>query len=160
MKKIAALVTGATYLITAVSIFAQGAPITSITVTKPPFGFGDIGQFITNALFLAFVIGIIVVLVMLVWGAVQWITSGGDKEAVGAARGRITHAIIGLVILAVSYALFHLASQFTGFTQIGTGGFSLPIPGPGTGSGVPPAGPGLCPPTHPNFNAVQNLCFP
>ena len=159
MKKIAALVTGATYLITAVSIFAQGAPITSITVTKPPFGFGDIGQFITNALFLAFVIGIIVVLLMLVWGAVQWITSGGEKEAVASARGRITNALIGLVVLAVSYALFHIASQFTGFTQVGTGGFTLPIPGPGSSVPPFPPPPGGCPPIAP-FNPATGLCTP
>mgnify|MGYP001595922330 CR=1 FL=1 len=158
MRRIAALLTGVTYLISGSSILAQ-APVTNITVSRPPFGFSDIGQFITNALSLAFVIGIIVVLVMFVVGAIQWISSGGDKEGVGAARGRITHAIIGLVILAVSYALFHLAAQFVGFTQVGTGGFSLPILGPGSSVPPFPPPPGGCPQIAP-FNPATGLCTP
>ena len=129
MKKIAALVTGATYLIIAVSIFAQGAPITSITVTKPPFGFGNISEFIKNSIILAFIVAIILVLVMLVIGAVQWIFSGGDKEALTSARGRIINSLIGLAILAVAFAIFVIAGQFLGFPVTDTG-LTLPIPRP------------------------------
>src|SRR5437773_889592 len=45
--------------------------------------FSTICDFIQKVLTLAFIIAVIVVLFMLVWGAFEWITSGGDKEAVG-----------------------------------------------------------------------------
>jgi ascorbate-specific PTS system EIIC-type component UlaA len=50
-------------------------------------------------------IGAIMVLVFFVWGAIEWISSGGDKGKVENARNRITQAVIGLIILVGSYAI-------------------------------------------------------
>jgi hypothetical protein len=41
----------------------------------------------------------------LVTGAISWITSGGDKAQVESARNKITHAVTGLVILFLSFAI-------------------------------------------------------
>lgn len=101
-------------------------PVATIVISPPAQGYSDIGFFITNILTVAFAIAIFVVLIMLVWGAFEWITSGGDKEAVGKARGRIINALIGLAVLAVAYALSRLAGQFLGF-DITKG---IDIPGP------------------------------
>lgn len=94
-------------------------------------GYSDLGPFITNFLTLAFGIAILVVLVMLIWGAFEWIVSGGDKEAVGKARNRIINALIGLAVLAVAFALAKVAGQFLGFPNLG----NIPVPTP------PPAAP-------------------
>ena len=72
-------------------------------------------DFIGKALTIAFAVAILVVLVMLIWGAFEWITSGGDKDTVGKARGRIVNALIGLAVLAIAYALARVAAQFLGF---------------------------------------------
>lgn len=98
-----------------------------IIVSPPPQGYRDLGIFVTNVLTLAFGIAILVVLVMLIWGAFEWITSGGDKEAVGKARNRIINALIGLAVLAIAYALTRVAGQFLGFNILE----GLPIPTPG-----------------------------
>jgi len=37
---------------------------------------------------------------MLVWGGIQWVTSGGDKENTQKARDRITHALVGVALIA------------------------------------------------------------
>ncbi|MBQ6436674.1 hypothetical protein IJJ27_03915 [bacterium] len=50
----------------------------------------------------------------LVWGAVDWITSGGDQSKVESARHKITAAVIGLIILAASWAIFQLV-LYVGF---------------------------------------------
>jgi len=50
-------------------------------------------------------IGAIMVLIFFVWGALEWISSGGDKGKVENARNRITQAVIGLIILVGSYAI-------------------------------------------------------
>lgn len=60
------------------------------------------------------VIGVVIFFFMLLAGAVQWISSGGDKGAVEAARGRITNAIIGLVILLSLFAITRLIETFFG----------------------------------------------
>lgn len=111
MKKLLAAISASyLYLSSATTAFAQ------IVVTPPAGkGFKTVGDFFTNFLFLAFAVAILVVLVMLIWGAFEWITSGGDKEAVGKARGRIINALIGLAVLAIAFALTRVAAQFLGF---------------------------------------------
>ena len=54
------------------------------------------------------------VLFMLIWGSIQWISSGGDKQALESARGRLTGALIGIVLLFVSFALIQLIGNFFG----------------------------------------------
>lgn len=63
---------------------------------------------------LAFVIGSLIFFFMFVWGAIQWISSGGDKQALESARGRITNAIIGLVVLFVALAIIKFIEKFFG----------------------------------------------
>ncbi len=63
---------------------------------------------------LAFVVGVIVFLFMLLLGAITWIGSGGDKAAVEGARGRITHALIGIVVLFSVFAIIKLIEGFFG----------------------------------------------
>ncbi len=101
-------------------------------------GYDTLGAFIGNFLTLALAIGILVVLVFLIWGAFEWITSGGDKEAVGKARGRIINALIGLAVLAVAFALARVAGQFLGFTDLN----HIIIPGPATNPATPTTGGG------------------
>jgi len=97
-----------------------------IQIQKPAgVGFSTIGNFISNILTVVFSIAILAVLVMLIWGAFEWITSGGDKEAVGKARGKIINALIGLAVLAVAFALARLGGQFVGVDIT-----NLPIPDP------------------------------
>jgi hypothetical protein len=56
-------------------------------------------------------VGFIGVMVMVVWGAVEWILSGGDKEKIAAARKRITHAIVGLFLIGLSMFIIALVSE-------------------------------------------------
>lgn len=62
---------------------------------------------------------------MLIIGAFEWITSGGDKEAVGKARNRIINALIGLAVLAVAFALARLGAHFVG---VDISNIKIPVP--------------------------------
>lgn len=64
-----------------------------------------------NIISLVFVIAAMITFAYLVYGAISWITSGGDKSKVEAARNRITSAVIGLLILAATWAIFLLVMQ-------------------------------------------------
>lgn len=121
MKKLTALASSLAYLTLANHVLAQ-----QIDIKKPNVGYGDIGTFINAAIQLAFVVAIIIALAMLIWGAVEWIFSGGNKDAVANARGRIIHALVGLAILAVAFAIISLAGTFLGLSL-----FNLTIPSPG-----------------------------
>lgn len=63
---------------------------------------------------LGFVIGSILFLFVFIIGAIQWITSGGDKNALEGARAKISNGLIGLVILFASYAIIRLIEGFFG----------------------------------------------
>ena len=51
---------------------------------------------------------------MLVIGGIRYITSGGDKAQTEAARGQITAALIGLVIVFAAWAIISLVNAFFG----------------------------------------------
>jgi len=76
------------------------------------------GQFfsalIPNAIILTFIVGSLIFFFMLVTGAIQWISSGGDKQALEGARGKITNALIGIVLLFVALAIIRLIESFFG----------------------------------------------
>jgi hypothetical protein len=113
MKKIIATVSALTLLAFAkMPVFAQ-----NLTVTKPPgIQIDDLGKFISALVGLVFIVAGILVFVFLVWGGIQWMTSGGDKQATEAARNRITAALVGLAIIAVSWALTAIIGKFFGFS--------------------------------------------
>lgn len=50
----------------------------------------------------------------IVWAGIRYITSGGDPIQVAKARGTVTYAIIGLVIIALSFVIMKVFSTVTG----------------------------------------------
>ncbi len=56
----------------------------------------------------------VVAVFLIIYSGYQYVTSSGDKEKVDNARKRLTYAIIGLVIIMMSFVMVNLLSQFTG----------------------------------------------
>lgn len=77
-----------------------------------------IGSLISGLMNAIMVIAVLMVLFFFVYGAVEWITSGGDKGKTESARNKITHAVIGLIILSASLALFMLVQDFLGLKVV------------------------------------------
>ena len=77
----------------------------------------DIGTLITSVLTFVMLIAALLILMYLIWGGIQWITSGGDKGKTEEARNKITSAVIGLIILAAAWAVFLIILKFLGFTS-------------------------------------------
>lgn len=65
-------------------------------------------NFISGAI--NFLLGIagVVAFIFLLWGGLQWILAGGDKEGTEKARKKITSALIGLAIVFSAYALIFI----------------------------------------------------
>lgn len=75
-------------------------------------GFNFIKKIVPNFITLGFILASVVFFFMILYGAIQWITSGGDKGAVESARGRVTSAIIGIAILFAMYAIIRVVETF------------------------------------------------
>ncbi len=125
MKKVASIFSAFGYLISAGAAFAQTITIERPEISGKKVGFLDVNQFIKNGVTLAFIIALVIVFIMLVWGSIQWIFSGGSKENLEAARNRIIHALVGLAILAVAFAIIQLFATFVGVNLL-----DLKVPSP------------------------------
>ncbi len=102
--------------------------IFAVTIEKPAwFAYEDIGILLKNVIALILIAAALVFFFMLVIGGIQWMLSGGDKAATEAARGRITAALIGLVIVFSAWAIVKLMETFLGIQFLGK---ELPIPTP------------------------------
>ncbi len=73
-----------------------------------------VGVAIGNIMSIVMLVAVLLVLVFLIVGAIQWLTSGGDKGKIENAQKRMTNAVVGLVILSVVVAVFTLIEQFLG----------------------------------------------
>jgi len=49
----------------------------------------------------------------LVWGGIKFVTSGGDPKQVGEARQIITYALIGVILVLLSFAIIFFVSYAT-----------------------------------------------
>ena len=83
----------------------------------------DLGKAIGGLINVLFIIAALATFLYLVLGGIQWITSGGDSKKTEAAGKQITNALIGLVIVAVSWAIMKLVG-----TVFGIDVFNLKIP--------------------------------
>jgi hypothetical protein len=98
----------------------QTAPVTDIEKSTLALNFfqKDIGVYITSIVEVALIIGSILVLMYVLWGGVEWITSGGDKTKYESARAKITAAIFGIAIMAAAWALWLLVNYFFGIDKV------------------------------------------
>lgn len=103
---------------------------TQITISDPAMGVTNFGNLISAGIKTAMLIAALITFVFLIWGGIQWITSGGDKGNYEAAKNRITAAIIGLAIVASAWALMTLVEQFFNIKVLN--GFTIPSAGQGT----------------------------
>lgn len=100
-----------------------------ITIKQPTnVKITDLGQLISAAVGTLLILSALLAFVFLILGGIQWITSGGDKAAMEAARNKITHAIVGLIIVGAAWAIMVLVQNFLGFNIVGSEGITIPKP--------------------------------
>ena len=78
------------------------------------FGFKCITELVFRVVDAAIIGAGILLLVYLVFGGIEWLTSGGDKAKIESARAKITNALIGVAIIAAAYAVWIIVLTFFG----------------------------------------------
>lgn len=88
--------------------------------------------FVSNAIsFLTILAGIFFIFYF-VMGALSWTTAGGEEAKVTKARDQMTQAVIGMVVVVISYSLIGVVGTFLGFDFLHPGcQFLKLIPGAG-----------------------------
>jgi hypothetical protein len=69
-------------------------------------------EFLPSLVGLVLLGGSLIFFFVFLMGAIQWITSGGDKQALEGARAKITNGIIGVVLLFIAFAVIGLIETF------------------------------------------------
>ncbi len=114
------IMTGAGAAGTSLFLFASTAMAqVNVGTAQLSKGFAsDLGTMITSVLTIVMAIAALAVFMYLIYGGIQWITSGGDKGKTEEARNKITAAVIGLIVLAAAYALLLLLLRILGFSDL------------------------------------------
>ena len=88
-----------------------------------------LGSLFTVIIRLVIVVASLLTLAYLLWGALDWITSGGDKEKIIRARDKITYALIGIIFIILSFSIFGVvAGNILGIVQPTGSGFIFSLP--------------------------------
>ncbi len=105
---------------------AVAAPIYAADIVIQPKSGGfdalknlTIPGMVSGAISLVLVVVSLIFFFILVLGGLKWITSGGDEKKVAAARGQITNALIGLVIVFAAWAIMKLIGTVFGIDILG-----------------------------------------
>ncbi|GAB4218669.1 MAG: hypothetical protein Fur009_0650 [Candidatus Microgenomates bacterium] len=93
-------------------------PTVSLGITIPSFD-----QVLTFLIRMFFVVAGLVALLYLLLGALEWITSGGNKDNVDKARQKIQAALVGLILI---FAVLAIVMVMENILSIGLG-ISQPI---------------------------------
>lgn len=79
-----------------------------------PRGGAGISQLIRVGIDLLFLLGAVLSLFFVMWGAIDYISSGSKKEGAAEARKKITYALVGLVLLGLSFVIVRLVGSIVG----------------------------------------------
>lgn len=97
--------------------------------------FGDnpvqgLGKFIGFGINMFILLAGMFLLIYLLWGALDWISSGGEKEKLVKAQHKITNALIGMILVFVVLTVFTLLTgNILGIIRPnGSGGFDIKLP--------------------------------
>lgn len=86
-----------------------------------PKGVPDKGLFVSGIsaiqvfINLLFLTGTVLALAFIIYSGIQWVTSGGDKQKLQAARSRLTFTIIGLIVIALSFVIVQIVISLLGY---------------------------------------------
>lgn len=100
------------------ALAAPAAP--DLSISKPEgVAITNIGTLIKGAVQGALLVSALLVFMFLIWGGIQWISSGGDKGKTQEARDRITAALVGLAVVASAWAVMLIIQYFFGIDVLG-----------------------------------------
>lgn len=78
----------------------------------PSGGVDTLSKVVSNAMTIMLILTVVLALIFLVLGGIQWISSGGDKGKVAAARQKLTMAIVGLVVALGAFFIVNIFGYF------------------------------------------------
>lgn len=79
----------------------------------------SLSQIISSTIQILLIVAAVFFFIYLLIGGIRWIMSAGDKAKIEAARGQITHAIIGLLIVLGAWLINGILASLFGINLLG-----------------------------------------
>lgn len=86
----------------------------------PSGGLLKLEQILQVGLTLAIILALVLTIFFIIFSGIQWITSGGDKQKLQAARNRLTYTIVGLIVILLAIFIIRLIGGFFNIGLFGT----------------------------------------
>ena len=99
------------YMTFVAPVLAQAEPSIQVDESKIGFKIPDLADILTFLIRGFFILAGVMALLMLLMGALAWVTSGGNKENVDKAVDKITAAVLGLIIIVAVLAIIVTMEQ-------------------------------------------------
>ncbi len=90
-------------------------PVYAWAVNNPAGGVGSLGDLVGGKIFpVAVQLGAIMAFFYAIWGGLRYIMAEGDPKKVDGAKGMLTNAIIGFVLLFSAFAIIKILDAVLG----------------------------------------------
>lgn len=76
------------------------------------FSGNNLGTVLGNIITIVFIVAVLIALAFLIFGGIRWILSGGEKEKVDESRKMIMAAVVGLIVVFLSYFILNIVISF------------------------------------------------
>ena len=96
------------------SLTLPGGQTVNPPAGAPSGGTDTLATIMGNAMTIMLIVAVVVCLIFLVLGGMQWMSSGGDKQKIAGARAKLTWAIVGLLVALGAFAIVNLFGYFFG----------------------------------------------
>ena len=96
--------------------WATTIPTTFSNEPIVPEEYQHIGGILGAILNVVFYVGIALSIIFLIIGGIQYMTAGGDETKIAGARGQITNAILGFVVVIVAFSVRAIIKNLIGVT--------------------------------------------
>jgi len=95
-------------------VYAQGIKVGDSTITGPLVGFTNISDIINKVVPFIISLAAIILFFILMWGGIDYVSSQGAPEKLKTANAKITAAIIGFVLLVLSFLITRIVAFIFG----------------------------------------------
>lgn len=127
MKKVSYFLSASMFLLMTVFPQLVGATMGEIGIKQPGSGVQVGGRSATellttvlkNTITLVFASASVAVVLIFLWGALDWILSAGDKEKISGARKKMVSSVVGLLLLSLTFVILQVIGQITSFNILG-----------------------------------------
>lgn len=89
----------------------------------------SLGIIIARGISLVIIVAGLFMLAYMLWGAFDWVISGGEKERIAKAQNKITHAVVGFLVIFVVLAVFGIITgNVLNIVKVGPSGWEFKLP--------------------------------